>query len=141
MNPVKCWAMDRLLALHEGRGDKIIVFSESVYALKLYAEKYGALAICGDTPLLDRETFIRSFKTPNSGACAGPAGRPRAGNRRREWRGRWEWRGRRALLCTQSSHTLCRLPSTAPIYRSAQASTRCSCPRWATWRWTCPTPT
>ena len=27
MNPVKCWAMDRLLEIHEARGDKIIVFS------------------------------------------------------------------------------------------------------------------
>jgi DNA excision repair protein ERCC-3 len=27
MNPVKCWAMDRLLRVHEARGDKIIVFS------------------------------------------------------------------------------------------------------------------
>ena len=27
MNPVKCWAMDRLLDIHEKRGDKIIVFS------------------------------------------------------------------------------------------------------------------
>ena len=54
MNPVKCWAMDRLLRVHEARGDKIIVFSESVFALKLYAQRYGSLAICGDTPMLDR---------------------------------------------------------------------------------------
>ena len=27
MNPVKCWAMDRLLSIHEARGDKIIIFS------------------------------------------------------------------------------------------------------------------
>ena len=84
MNPVKCWAMDRLLAIHEARGDKIIIFSgqdrveegcrvaplhasirvddclcapplaESVFALKLYAERYDTIAICGDTPMLDR---------------------------------------------------------------------------------------
>lgn len=40
MNPVKCAAMDRLIRIHEARNDKIIVFSESVFALRLYAQKY-----------------------------------------------------------------------------------------------------
>ena len=38
-----------------------------MFALKLYAERYDTIAICGDTPMLDRETFIRAFKTPSSG--------------------------------------------------------------------------
>jgi DNA excision repair protein ERCC-3 len=50
--------MDYLLKVHEARGDKIIVFSESISALSLYAEKYKAVAICGSTPMTDRETFI-----------------------------------------------------------------------------------
>ena len=86
MNPVKCWAMDWLLKVHEARGDKIIVFSgaqlqqvytlfstlyycfhrhlpflfaESVFALKLYAQRYSSLAICGDTPMIDRFVCCR----------------------------------------------------------------------------------
>lgn len=40
MNPTKCAAMDYLLDYHSKNGDKIIVFSESVNALRMYARLY-----------------------------------------------------------------------------------------------------
>ena len=40
----------------------------AVFALKLYAEKYKAVAMYGDTPMMERNTAIQAFKTPNSGA-------------------------------------------------------------------------
>lgn len=85
-------AVDALLRLHEAMGHKIIVFSESgawgcgmmrlqgrrshpcrglvatVFALKLYAEKYKAVVMYGDTKMIERNTAIQAFKTPNSGA-------------------------------------------------------------------------
>lgn len=66
MNPTKCAAMDYLLHYHEDRGDKIIVFSESVTALRLYAEHYQCLSIEGATRMEEREAYIRAFKTPGS---------------------------------------------------------------------------
>ena len=44
-------------------GDKIIVFSESVYALKLYARKFGAPIISGETAEQERKKYIDAFRT------------------------------------------------------------------------------
>jgi DNA excision repair protein ERCC-3 len=62
LNPVKCWAMDYLIRFHEARGDKIIIFSESVFALVFYAKAYRSVVITGSTPARDREAFIGAFK-------------------------------------------------------------------------------
>ena len=63
MNPVKAWAMSFLIREHEARGDKIIIFSESVFALQLYAKAYGAIVLTGDTPQRERDHFIHAFRT------------------------------------------------------------------------------
>jgi DNA excision repair protein ERCC-3 len=67
MNPIKCAAMDYLMRIHGARNDKIIVFSESVFALRMYADRYKTLAIEGNTPQHKRDAFILAFKTPDSG--------------------------------------------------------------------------
>jgi DNA repair helicase Rad25 len=63
MNPSKAWAMDFIIKTHEARGDKIIVFSESIFALQLYAKAYGAIVLTGDTPQRERDHFIHAFRT------------------------------------------------------------------------------
>lgn len=63
MNPVKAWAMDFLIRTHEARGDKIIIFSESIFALQLYAKAYGAIVLTGDTPQRERDHFIHAFRS------------------------------------------------------------------------------
>ena len=63
MNPAKAWAMDFIIKTHEARGDKIIVFSESIFALQLYAKAYGAIVLTGDTPQRERDHFIHAFRT------------------------------------------------------------------------------
>ena len=37
MNPIKFRTCEYLIRLHEERGDKVLVFSDNVFALKLYA--------------------------------------------------------------------------------------------------------
>lgn len=41
MNPNKFRACEHLIQQHEERGDKILVFSDNIYALKTYATKLG----------------------------------------------------------------------------------------------------
>ena len=69
MNPTKCFVLHRLLEEHASRrGDKIIVFSESVYALQLYAEMFKAPCISGSTPEAKRTAYIHAFRKANSGS-------------------------------------------------------------------------
>ena len=63
LNPIKAWAMDFLIKTHEARGDKIIIFSESVFALDLFARAYGAVVISGDTPQRERDYYITAFRS------------------------------------------------------------------------------
>jgi DNA excision repair protein ERCC-3 len=63
MNPNKAYIMDHLLRFHEARGDKIIVFSESIFALNWYAEKYKAVVISGNTSQADRDDVISAFRS------------------------------------------------------------------------------
>jgi len=65
-NPVKCWAMDFLLKFHEGRGDKVIIFSESIFAISLYAAQYQAVVIAGSTPQREREAYIHAFRNTDA---------------------------------------------------------------------------
>jgi len=63
LNPNKCYAMDFLLKKHAD--DKVIVFSESIVALKFFAEAYGRPFLCGDTAPDERAAAIRAFRDGN----------------------------------------------------------------------------
>lgn len=62
MNPTKFQACQFLLEYHERRGDKIIVFSDNVYALQAYALKLGKPFIYGGTPQQERMTILKNFQ-------------------------------------------------------------------------------
>lgn len=62
MNPLKFQACQFLLDYHERRGDKIIVFSDNVYALRAYALKLGKPFIYGDTPQQERMQILKNFQ-------------------------------------------------------------------------------
>lgn len=55
MNPSKLRAVEFLVRFHEERGDKIIVFSDLVYSLKLYADMLKKPMIYGETPERERQ--------------------------------------------------------------------------------------
>lgn len=62
MNPTKFQACQFLLEYHETRGDKIIVFSDNVYALKAYALKLNRPFIYGETPQQERMQILKNFQ-------------------------------------------------------------------------------
>ncbi|KZS92511.1 DNA helicase [Sistotremastrum niveocremeum HHB9708] len=62
MNPRKFQACQFLIKYHEERGDKIIVFSDNVYALEAYAKKLGKLYIHGGTPQVERMRILQHFQ-------------------------------------------------------------------------------
>lgn len=62
MNPTKFQACQFLLEYHERRGDKIIVFSDNVYALKAYALKLNKPFIYGETPQQERMQILKNFQ-------------------------------------------------------------------------------
>ncbi|EME43363.1 hypothetical protein DOTSEDRAFT_72690 [Dothistroma septosporum NZE10] len=62
MNPRKYQACQYLIDYHERRGDKIIVFSDNVYALKRYAEGLTKPYIYGDTSQRERELVLQNFQ-------------------------------------------------------------------------------
>lgn len=62
MNPAKFQACQFLIHYHELRGDKIIVFSDNVYALQEYALKLGKPFIFGATPQQERMTILQNFQ-------------------------------------------------------------------------------
>ncbi|KAI4292252.1 DNA excision repair protein ERCC-3 [Pancytospora philotis] len=66
MNPTKFQTCQYLIDKHEQRGDKIIVFSDSVLALKEYAVKLGKPYIYGPTGQTERMRILKQFQTnPN----------------------------------------------------------------------------
>ena len=65
MNPSKLRAVEYLVKFHEARGDKIIVFSDLVYSLKLYADMLKRLLIYGETPEKERQAILGLFRTTN----------------------------------------------------------------------------
>lgn len=66
MNPRKFQACQFLIDYHEKRGDKIIVFSDNVFALKAYALKLKKPFIYGPTSQLERMTVLQQFQSnPN----------------------------------------------------------------------------
>ncbi|KAA8901907.1 hypothetical protein TRICI_005985 [Trichomonascus ciferrii] len=62
MNPTKFQACQFLLEYHERRGDKIIVFSDNVYALQAYALKLQKPFIYGGTSQQERMTILKNFQ-------------------------------------------------------------------------------
>lgn len=62
MNPRKFQACQFLIDYHERRGDKIIVFSDNVYALERYARKLNKAYIFGGTPQAERLRILENFQ-------------------------------------------------------------------------------
>lgn len=62
MNPKKFQACQFLIDYHEKRGDKIIVFSDNVYALQTYARKLGKAFIYGETSNSERLRILENFQ-------------------------------------------------------------------------------
>ena len=68
MNPNKFKACEYLVNYHKAQGDKIIVFSDNVFALKHYSEMFSIPYIFGGTSEGERMATIRTFKSGGS-AC------------------------------------------------------------------------
>ena len=62
MNPRKFQACQFLIDYHEKRGDKVIVFSDNVYALEKYALKLKKFYIYGGTPHAERLRILENFQ-------------------------------------------------------------------------------
>ncbi|TPX68725.1 hypothetical protein SpCBS45565_g02880 [Spizellomyces sp. 'palustris'] len=62
MNPRKLQACQYLIDFHESRGDKIIVFSDNVFALKHYAMKLNKPYIYGGTSPAERMRVLHQFQ-------------------------------------------------------------------------------
>ncbi|PMD21700.1 DNA repair helicase rad25 [Hyaloscypha hepaticicola] len=62
MNPRKFQACQFLIDYHEKRGDKIIVFSDNVYALQVYAQKLKKVFIYGETSNSERLRILENFQ-------------------------------------------------------------------------------
>lgn len=62
MNPNKFQACQFLIDYHEKRGDKIIVFSDNVYALQQYAKKLKKYFIYGGTSQQERMSILEHFQ-------------------------------------------------------------------------------
>lgn len=62
MNPRKFQACQFLIDYHERRGDKVIVFSDNVFALDRIAKKMRKPYIYGDTPQKERENVLQNFQ-------------------------------------------------------------------------------
>ena len=62
MNPNKFQACQFLIDYHEKRGDKIIVFSDNVYALQQYARKLKKYFIYGGTSQQERMSILELFQ-------------------------------------------------------------------------------
>lgn len=66
MNPSKLRATEYLVRFHEARGDKIIVFSDLVYSLKLYAKMLKKPLIYGETPERERQAILGTFRATDA---------------------------------------------------------------------------
>ncbi|VEL38811.1 unnamed protein product [Protopolystoma xenopodis] len=65
-NPNKFRACEYLIRYHERRNDKIIVFSDNVFALKYYAKKMNRPYLYGPTTQGERMQILKNFQhNPN----------------------------------------------------------------------------
>jgi DNA excision repair protein ERCC-3 len=62
MNPSKFQACQFLIRYHEQRGDKIIVFSDNIFALQAYAKKLNRPFIYGPTSQIERMRILSQFQ-------------------------------------------------------------------------------
>uniref|UniRef100_A0AC35UAY7 General transcription and DNA repair factor IIH helicase subunit XPB n=1 Tax=Rhabditophanes sp. KR3021 TaxID=114890 RepID=A0AC35UAY7_9BILA len=62
MNPFKYRICHFLIKFHERRNDKIIVFSDNVYALKRYAIEMGKPFLYGETNQEERMKILKNFQ-------------------------------------------------------------------------------
>ncbi|KAF2646733.1 DNA repair helicase rad25 [Massarina eburnea CBS 473.64] len=62
LNPRKFQACQYLIEYHEKRGDKIIIFSDNVFALQKYALTLGKAYIYGGTPQNERMRILENFQ-------------------------------------------------------------------------------
>eukprot|EP00871_Galdieria_phlegrea_P003911 jgi/Galph1/4520/GphlegSOOS_G3138.1 len=62
MNPNKFQTTDFLIRFHENRGDKIIVFSDNIFALRTYARRLGRPFIYGPTSQAERMRIFYQFQ-------------------------------------------------------------------------------
>lgn len=62
MNPSKLRAVEYLVRYHEERGDKIIIFSDLLYSLQVYAKMLKRPMIYGSTPEWERRTILGLFR-------------------------------------------------------------------------------
>lgn len=66
MNPTKFRMCEHLIRLHEAKGDKILVFSDNVYAIKKYAHLLEKPYIFGGTSDAERIQFLKHFQTDDN---------------------------------------------------------------------------
>jgi len=62
LNPNKARICDFLVRYHEDRGDRILVFSDNVFALRSYATKMMRSFIYGATGSLERMKILKNFQ-------------------------------------------------------------------------------
>jgi DNA excision repair protein ERCC-3 len=62
LNPNKFRACQHLIQQHEDRGDKILVFSDNVFALKMFAKQLGKEFIYGGTSNTERLRIFSQFQ-------------------------------------------------------------------------------
>mmetsp|Transcript_49018 Transcript_49018/g.98254 ORF Transcript_49018/g.98254 Transcript_49018/m.98254 type:complete len:633 (-) Transcript_49018:380-2278(-) len=62
LNPNKARICDFLVRYHESRGDRILVFSDNVFALRSYATKLTRAFIYGATGSLERIKILKNFQ-------------------------------------------------------------------------------
>ena len=62
MNPEKYRVCKLLLEYHESQNDKILIFSDNIPALLLYARKLGKYCMYGDTSQREREILLKNFR-------------------------------------------------------------------------------
>ena len=63
LNPNKFRSCEYLMRFHERRGDKVIIFSDNVFALREYAKKLQRPHIDGDVGQNERMAVLQQFKT------------------------------------------------------------------------------
>jgi DNA excision repair protein ERCC-3 len=66
MNPNKIRTCENLMRFHEARDDKIIIFADSVFALKHYAKLLDRPFIYGGTPTAERIRIFSQFQYNSS---------------------------------------------------------------------------
>lgn len=66
LNPLKFRYTQFLVEYHEKRGDRIIVFSDNIYALEYYARKLDRPYIFGETSHAERTRVLGYFRTTNT---------------------------------------------------------------------------